>query len=99
MCRLQPKELFEALLHADTEAEVVQILADAVYWSDPEVWRFYGDEPATWPTVGNQQSRPDHAFVEKLTNAIDPKVIAAAPIGCIHIEGDDGPQTMAEARD
>jgi hypothetical protein len=96
---LQPKALFEALLYADTEAEVVRILTEAGYWNDPSVWRFYGDEPENWPTVGNQQSRPDHALVEKLTNAIDTKLIAAALIAGIPIEGDDAPETMTKARD
>jgi hypothetical protein len=99
MPRLQPKELFETLLHADTEAEVVEILTEAEYWDDPTVWRYYGDEAENWPTVGNQQSRPDHALVEKLTNAGDTKLIAAAVIGGIPIEGQEAPQTMADARD
>lgn len=99
MPRLQPKELFEALLRADTEAEVVRVLTEAGYWKDPSVWRYYGDEPENWPTVGNQQSCPDHALVEKLTNAIDTKLIAAALIGGIPIEGPDAPQKMIEARD
>lgn len=99
MATSSPKALFEALLQADTEAEVVGILTKAGYWNDPSVWRFYGDEPENWPTVGNQQSRPDHALVEKLTNAIDTKLIAAAQIGGIPIEGDEAPQTMLDARD
>jgi hypothetical protein len=99
MPRLEPKELFEALLRADTEAEVVGILTDAGYWNDLSVWRPYGDETENWPTVGNQQSRPDQALVEKLTNAIDTKLIAAAQIKGIPIEGDDAPQKMADARD
>jgi hypothetical protein len=96
---LESKALFEALLYADTEAEVVRILTEAGYWNDLSVWRDYGDEPENWPTVGNQQSRPDHALVEKLTNAIDTKLIAAALIGGIPIEGLDAPQKMADARD
>jgi hypothetical protein len=91
MPRLEPRALFEALLHANTEAEVVGILTDAGYWNDPDVWRYYGDEPENWPTVGNQQSRPNHALVEKLTNAIDTKLIAAALIRGIPIEGDKAP--------
>ena len=99
MPRLPPKELFEALLYADTEAEVVGVLTDNGYWTDSTVWRPYGDEPENWPTVGNQQSRPDHALIEKLTNAIDTKLISTALIGGIPIEGGDAPQSLFEARD
>jgi hypothetical protein len=72
------KDLMNCLLSADTEAEVVKILTDAGYWNDPGAWRYYGDKPRNYATVGGQQSKPDHALVEKLTNAIDTKLIAAA---------------------
>ena len=48
----------------------VKILTDASYWNDQKSWRFYGDKPRNWATVGGQQSKPDHALVEKLTNAL-----------------------------
>jgi hypothetical protein len=68
--KVSAKELLSRLLAAEVEGEVVKILKDAGYWDDPKVWRFYGDKRRNWATVGNQQSKPDHALVEKLTNAI-----------------------------
>ena len=96
--KVGPKELLSRLLAADTEHEVVKILKDVGYWDDPKVWRFYGDKPRNWATVGNQQSMPDHALVEKLTNAIDTKLIAAARIAN-KLTGPSVPETIFDARD
>jgi hypothetical protein len=95
--KVSPNEQLNRLLRADTEAEVVKILKDAGYWDDPAAWRFYGDKPRNYATVGGQQSKPDHALVEKLTNAIDTKLIAAARIAN-RLEGDHVPQDIYEAR-
>ena len=91
------KELLNRLLAADTEAEVVKILTDAGYWDDANAWRYYGDKPRNYATVGGQQSKPDHALVEKLTNAIDTKLIAAARIAN-KLEGPECPQGIFDAR-
>jgi hypothetical protein len=37
----------------------------AGYWDDPTAWRYYGDQPENWATVGNQQSRAEQALIEK----------------------------------
>lgn len=88
-----------ALLHADAEAEVVDILAKAGLWDDAELWRDLGDEPENYSTVGNQQSRAEQALVEKLVNAIDTKLIAASVAADVDPEGADAPATMRKARD
>jgi hypothetical protein len=85
-------------LNADTEEEVVKILTEAGYWNDPKVWRYYGDKPRNWATVGGQQSKPDHALVEKLTNAIDTKLIAAARL-LGRLYGSTAPISIYDARD
>ena len=99
MMGIPAKQLFQRLLNADAEADVVSILTEAGYWNDSSVWRFYGDQPENWATVGNQQSRPDHALIEKLTNAIDTKLIAAACANGVTIEGPSAPQSIFAARD
>jgi hypothetical protein len=98
MTGTQAKQLYDCLVRADSEAEVVQILKEAQLWDDPAAWRFYGDKPRNWATVGGQQSKPDHALVEKLTNAIDTKLIAAARIKK-QLDGPSAPQSVFEARD
>ncbi len=95
--KVSPKDLLNRLLAADTEAEIVTILTNAGYWDDPKVWRYYGDKPRNYATVGGQQSKPDHALVEKLTNAIDTKLIAAARIAN-RLEPPNCPTDIYEAR-
>jgi hypothetical protein len=93
------KQLFDSLLNADSESEVIEILSIAGYWNDTNVWRFYGDQPENWATVGNQQSRAEQALVEKAMNSIDTKLIAAARIRGVPTTGPQAPQSIFEARD
>lgn len=99
---LDPRKLCEALLEADYEGGddgVVAILTKAEYWDDPSVWRDLGDEPENYSTVGSQQSRAEQALVEKLVNAVDTKLIAAARIAGIDPEDASAPQSMQKARE
>ncbi|MGH8645814.1 MAG: hypothetical protein ACREX4_15670, partial [Gammaproteobacteria bacterium] len=59
------KQFTLKLLHANSEAEVVQILKDARFWDDRSRWRLYGDKEGNFAQVGNQQSSPEGALVEK----------------------------------
>src|SRR5436309_1809463 len=93
------RELFNQLLKAETEAEVMAILREARYWDDPSAWRFYGDQPENWATVGNQQSRAEQALIEKAMNSIDTQLIAAARIKGIPTCGVHAPQSIFKARD
>lgn len=63
------------LLHADSEVEVIDILKRAGYWDDPTVWRLYGDREGNFATIGNQQSRPEAALVEKIVNSVDARLM------------------------
>lgn len=91
------RQLFDSLLFADSEARVVEILRAAGYWDRPDVWRPYGDRPRNWATIGSQQSLPDRALVEKLTNAIDAKLIAAAAREH-RLTGPSAPTNLSEAQ-
>jgi hypothetical protein len=95
----QPKRLLDSLLRANKESEVVEILRAAGYWDNPDLWRFYGDQPENWATVGNQQSRAEQALIEKVMNSIDTKLIAMARLKGIPINGPDAPQSIFAARD
>ena len=57
-------------MKADCEEKVIEILRDAAYWDKPTAWRYYGDYENNYNTIGNQQSRPDTALVEKCVNAV-----------------------------
>ncbi|RWP83480.1 MAG: hypothetical protein EOR11_23470 [Mesorhizobium sp.] len=95
---VEAQELFDSLLRADTETEVVTLLKNAGYWDDPTAWRFYGDQPENWATVGGQQSRAEQALIEKLMNSIDTKLIAAARMAGLPINGAAAPQSVFDAR-
>jgi hypothetical protein len=86
-----------ALMRANSEAEVIGLLTRAGYWDEPEVWRFYGDNINNWSTIGNQQSRPDAAFVEKLVNSIDARLMDACLTRGIDPESPSAPQSIHHA--
>ena len=68
-------EFFMELLHADNEAAVISILKAQHYWDRPEVWREYGDRSGNFSTIGNQQSGPEAALVEKIINSVDARLM------------------------
>jgi hypothetical protein len=85
------------LLKADTEDEVICILQNAGYWDDPTVWRDFGDNEGNFATVGNQQSRPEAALVEKLVNSVDARLTNACLEAGINPESPEAPQSMGAA--
>jgi hypothetical protein len=90
-------ELCLALLKCDTEDGVVALLSEAGYWTDKDAWRYFGDLENNWSTIGNQQSSPHAALVEKLVNAVD-----ATLMGCCYDVGIEptaveAPRTMRAA--
>ena len=93
----QTQELCLSLLKADTEQDVIGLLKAAGFWDSPEVWRYYGDAENNFSVIGNQQSRPDAAIVEKLVNSIDHCLINACLESRINPEGLDAPPSILEA--
>ena len=73
--KMGPRELLTRLLEADSEAEVIEILTEAGYWRDPDVWRHYGDVPNNWGQSGNQQSLAEAALAEKIVNSVDARLM------------------------
>ena len=58
-------------MEAPSEDAAIEILRACGYWSDPALWVPYGDNENNYSVVGNQQSSPDAALVERVVNAID----------------------------
>ena len=71
----QIRDLCMALLHAETEAEVIEVLKKAGYWDNSAAWRYYGDVENNWGQSGNQQSLAEAALAEKLVNSVDARLI------------------------
>jgi len=97
MNNVQTKELCLSLMKADTEDEVVALLKKAGYWDHRSTWRFYGDYENNFNTIGNQQSRPDSALVEKLVNSVDARLMNECLVRAIDPEGPAAPQTIQQA--
>ncbi len=64
-----------SLMEADSEEDVIDILTKVGHWNNPNVWRFYGDNENNFSTIGNQQSKPEAALVEKLINSVDARLM------------------------
>jgi len=86
-----------ALMKADEENTVVEILKETGLWDRQEVWRYYGDYENNFSTIGNQQSSPEAALVEKIVNAIDARLMNECMIRGIDPEGKDAPRNIEEA--
>ena len=71
----QSKNLALALLNADSEDAVIDLLKTTGYWDEPAAWRFVGDRDGNFATIGSQQSRPEAALVEKIVNAVDARLM------------------------
>lgn len=95
---MNPAELFDKLVQAETEDAVEAILANVGYLGDDEsMWHPLGDIENNFAAVGNQQSDPTAALIEKIINSID-AVLMAKSFACgVDPQGPDAPPTMAAA--
>jgi hypothetical protein len=97
MTNAQTKELCLALMGADSEREVIELLKEAGFWDNHDFWRYYGDYENNYNTIGNQQSRPDAALVEKVVNAVDATLLSKCLEHGIDPEGPDAPKSIRQA--
>ena len=91
------KQLCHSLITADSEQAVIDLLTDAGLWEDASAWRYYGDYENNYNTIGNQQSRPDAALVEKLVNSVDARLTNECLAQGIDPESPSAPQSIVEA--
>ena len=85
------------LMRADTEAEVVSLLQEAGFWDDEAAWRYLGETENNYSSIGNQQSKPVPALIEKLINGIDARLLNACRERGINPESSNAPRSMREA--
>jgi hypothetical protein len=93
----QAKDLCLGLLRADTAQEVITILKTAGLWDDPDAWRLFSDTENNYSSIGNQQADAVAAFIEKLINAEDARLVNACRLAGIDPEGVAAPQSMRAA--
>jgi len=91
------KDICMELITTDSEDEVIELLRSYEYWDDPSVWRYYGDYENNYNVIGNQQSRPDSALVEKLVNSVDARLMNECLVRRIDPEGPDAPTSIRKA--
>lgn len=95
---MKPRELFDLLLQAETEADVDAVLRKAGLDNDsPDVWHPFGGMDNNFGAIGNQQAEPTAALVEKIINAIDAVLMAKAFARGVKPDSDKAPQTMRDA--
>src|SRR2546425_8619141 len=91
------KTLCISLMRADSEEQVIALLKEAGFWDNSGAWRYYGDYENNYNTIGNQQSRPDAALVEKLVNSVDARLMNECFVRGIDPEDPSAPQSIVEA--
>lgn len=90
------KKLCLGLLYAESEQAVISLLKYYGYWDD-SLWRAFGDNENNWSTIGNQQSHPVAAMVEKLVNSIDAVLMRECLQRGLPLEGSAAPQSISKA--
>jgi len=91
------KQMCLSLVRADTEGEVIKILKEKGFWDNQKFWRYYGDKEDNFSTVGNQQSRPEAALVEKVVNSVDAVLMNECWLRGISPEDNAAPKNIYEA--
>jgi hypothetical protein len=85
------------LLRCESEQEVIETLQDARLWDQPDSWRLYGDRDGNYATIGNQQSRPEAALVEKIVNSVDARLMSECLARGIDPTSSSAPPTIRHA--
>src|SRR5438874_9568724 len=93
----QIRDLCVALLKAETEDTVIELLRSAGYWADDKLWRHYGDVDNNFGQGGNQQSLAEAALVEKIVNSVDARLVNECLERGIDPKGADAPKSIRAA--
>src|SRR3989344_3977258 len=91
------KKLCVNLAQAESEQEVVRILKNVGLWDRESVWIDYDHNPNNFSTIGNQQSSPDTALVEKLINSVDAVLTKECWRRGIQPDSPKAPQSITKA--
>lgn len=91
------KSLCLNLAKCDKERDVIKLLTHCGYWEDKNAWLYYGANENNFATIGNQQSKPESALVEKIINSVDAALMAECLKRGINPEGTEAPQSIQES--
>ncbi|HOL77829.1 MAG TPA: hypothetical protein PKY35_12450 [Candidatus Hydrogenedentes bacterium] len=85
------------LATSENEEDVVKILEKAGFWDDSSAWVDYDRNPNNFSTIGNQQSSPDAALVEKIINSVDAVLMRECQRRGIKPDSPKAPKNIQEA--
>jgi len=85
------------LADSETEADVIRHLQKAGLWDDLSYWRYFGDIEDNFSTIGNQQSQPEYALVEKIVNSVDALLLGKCLESGIDPKSEEAPRNATEA--
>ncbi len=91
------RQLCIDIAHCETEREVVKILSKAGYWENSSAWKYYGGVENNFSTIGNQQSKPESALVEKIINSVDAVLMAECLSRGVKPDSVEAPGSIADA--
>jgi len=91
------KTLCINLVRAESEDTVIKLLDNAGLWNSNENWGYFGDNENNFATIGNQQSKPEAAIVEKIINSVDAVLMGECLSRGIDPSSDKAPKEIKEA--
>lgn len=91
------KNLAIKMATIEKEDEIIDLLTELGYWNNYSYWRSFGDNDNNFSTIGNQQSKPDTALVEKFINSVDAILMKECLVRGIDMSSPQAPQSMAAA--
>lgn len=94
---MDKEQLCLQLAYSESEKEVINILRKEGFWDNGNDWRYYGDNENNFATIGNQQSRPEAAIVEKIVNSVDAVLMAECLEKGINPESPKAPKSIVDA--
>lgn len=94
---MQLKDLCLALVQCETEDEIIGLLKQEKYWDRPENWQLFGSDENNYSIIGNQQSKPEAAIVEKIINSVDAMLMGECFRRDMKPESNEAPQSIREA--
>ena len=89
--------LCNTLLLCDSEEAVITALKDADLWNNESNWEPFGGLENNFSIIGNQQSKPEAALVEKIINSIDAMLMRECLRARIKPDSDNAPSDMFAA--
>lgn len=85
------------MARADSEGIVIELLKKAGFWDSDKNWDDYGNNENNFAVIGNQQSAPEAAIVEKIINSVDALLMRECLRKQVKPEGYEAPKSITEA--